>query len=154
MIARAKTHAADRGLNVSFRVESVDNISDPSGAYDAIHARVVLQFVPSIPAALSELRRVLKPNGRMRVSVPGTLSPIYNRSWRRHIEPENVGSNWVVPWELHEILVDSGWSVLDQWGELGESLYGEANLISQDEFAQIPLRLQQAAATTWTFVVR
>jgi streptomycin 6-kinase len=65
-----------------------------------------------------------------------------------------VGSNWVVPWELHEILVDSGWSVLDQWGELGESLYGEANLISQDEFAQIPLRLQQAAATTWTFVVR
>ncbi len=154
MIARAKTHAAERNLHLTFRVESVDAISDPLAIYDAIHARVVLQFVPSIPAALAELRRVLKPGGRMRVSVPGALSPIYNRSWRRYIEPEAMGANFVVPWELEEILMSLRWNVLDQWGELGESLTGETNAVTQEEFAQLPRRLQQAAATTWTFIVR
>jgi 2-polyprenyl-3-methyl-5-hydroxy-6-metoxy-1,4-benzoquinol methylase len=154
MVARARAHSAERNLHLTFRVESVDAISDPLAVYDAIHARVVLQFVPNIPATLAELRRVLKPGGRMRVSVPGALSPIYNRSWRRHIEPEAMGANFVVPWELEEILISLGWSVLDQWGELGESLFGETNAITPEEFARLPQRLQQAAATTWTFIVR
>jgi ubiquinone/menaquinone biosynthesis C-methylase UbiE len=153
MIARAKKHAAERNLPVIWRIEQIAEISDPDAAYDAIHARVVLPFVPSIPDALAELRRVLKPDGRMLASVPGTLSPIYRRSWRRHVEPNAVGSNWITPWELEEILATLGWTVLDRWGEFGEARPGESNAFTVDDVARLPLRLQQAAATTWTFVV-
>jgi ubiquinone/menaquinone biosynthesis C-methylase UbiE len=153
MIARAKRHAAARGLDVTWRIEQVSVLSDPDALYDAIHARVVLQFVPSIPEALAELRRVLKPGRRLLASVPGALSPIYSRSWRRHVEPEAMGSNFVTPWEFEEILVSLDWSILDQWGEFGQSLTGETNAFTPDDVARLPLRLQQAAATTWTFVV-
>jgi ubiquinone/menaquinone biosynthesis C-methylase UbiE len=154
MIARAKKHAANRNLPVTFRIEQVAAISDPDDTYDAIHARVVLPFVPSIPDALAELRRVLKPGGRMLASVPGTLSPIYRRSWRRHVEPDAMGSNWVTPWEFEEIVTSVGWTVRDQWGEFGEARPGEPNAFTAEDVAPLPLRLQQAAATTWTFVVQ
>jgi 2-polyprenyl-3-methyl-5-hydroxy-6-metoxy-1,4-benzoquinol methylase len=153
MIARAKQHALARGVDVAWRIEQIGALSDQDATYDAVHARVVLQFVPSIPAALAELRRVLKPGRRMLVSVPGALSPIYSRSWRRHVEPEAMGSNFVTPWELEEILVSLNWNVLAQWGDFGQSLTGEANAFTAGDVARLPLRLQQAAATTWTFVV-
>lgn len=154
MVARAQAHAAARNMPITFRIESIGALSDPLAVYGAIHARVVLQFVPNIPEALAELRRVLKPSKRMLVSVPGALSPIYNRSWRRHIEPEAMGSNFVTPWELEEILISLGWTVLDQWGDLGQNMSGDANAFTPDDVARLPLRLQQAAATTWTFIVR
>jgi 2-polyprenyl-3-methyl-5-hydroxy-6-metoxy-1,4-benzoquinol methylase len=153
MIARAQKHGAEHGVPVRWRIEAVAAISDPDATYDAVHARVVLQFVPSIPEVLHELRRVLKPGKRMLVSVPGALSPIYSRSWRRHVEPEAMGSNFVTPWELEEILVSHGWTILDQWYELSESLTGETNAFAPAEVARLPLRLRQAAATTWTLVV-
>jgi 2-polyprenyl-3-methyl-5-hydroxy-6-metoxy-1,4-benzoquinol methylase len=153
MIAHARQHEVDRHPPLTWRIEQVAEISDPDAAYDAIFARAVLPFVPSIPDALTELRRVLKPVGRMLVSVPGALSPIYRRSWRRHVEPNAMGSNWVTPWELEEIVVSLGWTVLDQWGEFGEARPGESNAFTAEEVARLPLRLQQAAATTWTFVV-
>jgi ubiquinone/menaquinone biosynthesis C-methylase UbiE len=153
MIARAKRHAAARGLDVTWRIEQVSALSDPDAVYEAIHARVVLQFVPSISEALAEFRRILKPGRKLLASVPGALSPIYSRSWRRHVEPEAMGSNFVTPWEFEEILVSLGWSILNQWGEFGESLTGETNAFTAEDVARLPLLLQQAAATTWTFVV-
>lgn len=154
MIARAKSHAESLGVPVAFRIEDVGALSDPPAVYDAIHARVVLQFVPNIPDALNELRRVLKPGGRILASVPGALSPIYSRSWRRHVEPDAAGANFVTPWELEEILVSLGWTILDQWGEFGASYTGKSNDLTPEDAARLPLRLQQAAATTWTVVVR
>jgi 2-polyprenyl-3-methyl-5-hydroxy-6-metoxy-1,4-benzoquinol methylase len=154
MIARANLHAESLGVPVTFRIEDVGALSDLLAVYSAIHARVVLQFVPNIPDALNELRRVMKPGGRMLASVPGALSPIYSHSWRRHVDPENAGMNFVTPWELEEILTSLGWTVLDQWGEFGDSVPGTSNFITALDIARLPIRLQQAAATTWTFVVR
>jgi 2-polyprenyl-3-methyl-5-hydroxy-6-metoxy-1,4-benzoquinol methylase len=154
MIARAKSHAESLGVPVTFRIEDVGALSDPLAVYSAIHARVVLQFVPNIPDALNEFRRVLKPGGRMLASVPGALSPIYSRSWRRHVEPEGADTNFVTPWELEEILVSLGWTILDQWGEFGAIYTGRSNELTPEDAARLPHRLQQAAATTWTFLVR
>jgi len=153
MIDRAAAHARDHDVEIAFRVGDIARLDDDAASYDAIHARVVLQFVPDVMAALRELRRVLKPGGRLLASVPGALSPIYNRSWRRFVEPANVGSNWIVPWELEELLRQGGWTVLEQWGEFGQSLTGDGNDLAA-AVRGAPLRLQQAAATTWTLVAQ
>lgn len=153
MIDRASGHARDRGVEIEFRVGDITHLDDPAATYDAIHARAVLQFVPDVVAALREFRRVLKPAGRLLTSVPGALSPIYNRSWRRFVEPGNVGSNWIVPWELETLLEQDGWTVIEQWGSYGVSMTGDGN----DLGAAVnngPLALRQAAATIWTMVAQ
>jgi hypothetical protein len=84
-------------------------------------------------------------------SVPGALSPIYNRSWRRFVEPGNVGSNWIVPWEMETLLEQDGWTVIEQWGSYGVSMTGDGNNL-ESAIRNDPLPLRQAAATIWTMV--
>jgi len=152
MIARGRTHAQEHGVTVEWRVGEVARLADADGTYDAVHARVVLQFVPDVVAALHELRRVLKPGGRLYASVPGSLSPIYNLSWRRFVDPQLVGNRYLVPWELEALLKEFGWTVVDGWGSFGRNLMGDTNPLNPDELQRLDRRLQQAASTTWAII--
>ncbi|HRA48958.1 MAG TPA: class I SAM-dependent methyltransferase [Thermomicrobiales bacterium] len=152
MIDRATIHARDRHVDIQFRVGDVADIPDPAGMYDAIHARVVLQFARDPIAVLREFRRVLKPGGRLFVSVPGSLSPIYARSWRRFTEPTVVGNTYLVPHELQALLGQNHFRIVEQWGDYGQNMSGQENEL-QRSIAMAPLSLQQAAATAWGFVV-
>jgi 2-polyprenyl-3-methyl-5-hydroxy-6-metoxy-1,4-benzoquinol methylase len=151
MIDRARMHARDRGVDIDFRVGDIATLADPANTFDAVHARVVLQFVRDPNTALRHLRRVLKPVGRMFVSVPGSLSPIYFRSWRRFTAPQATGNTFLVPWELEELLRQNGFTIIEQWGEFGRSLSGDQNELEL-AVRNAPVRLQQAAATTWGFI--
>jgi ubiquinone/menaquinone biosynthesis C-methylase UbiE len=151
MIDRAQTHAHDRHVSITFRTGDITRLPDPANTFDAIHARVVLQFAADPVAVLRQFRRVLKPGGRLFVSVPGSLSPIYNRSWRRFTAPESTGVTFLVPWELEELLHQGGWAILEQWGEYGQSNAGDVNPL-EPATRNGPLKLQQAAATTWGFI--
>jgi SAM-dependent methyltransferase len=151
MIRRARARAAAAGATVEWRVGDVTRLADPFAVYDAIHARAILQFVPDVPAALRELRRVLKPGGRLLASVPGALSPIYRASWMRHLPGGDPGHNYLLPWEMEYLLIEHGWRILDGWGEWGADLYGASNDIP--DLARHPHHaLQQATATTWTTI--
>jgi SAM-dependent methyltransferase len=149
MIRRAREHAAALEADVEWRVGDVAQLTEPFAVYDAIHARVLFQFLPDIPGALRECRRVLKPGGRLLASVPGALSPIYRASWMRHLAGGDPGNNYLLPWELEYLLQEHGWRVLDGWGEWGDDLYGGANEAT-DSIGAAGRQLQQATATTWT----
>jgi len=150
MIVRARRHAADQGVEVTWREGDLSRLPDADAVYDAVHARVSLQFVPDPAAALREFRRVLVLGGRLYASVPGALSPIYGNSWRRFLEP--AASNRIVPWELEALLTELGWIVVDGWGGYGAILGGETNPFGGEQMAGLDRRLQQAAATTWGIV--
>lgn len=152
MIGRAVEHGRELGVDVEWHVGSIDAVPAPDAAFDAIHARVVLQFVPDPAAALTEFRRVLKPGGRLYISVPGALSPIYNRSFRRFLDPELTGANYIVPWELEQLLQELGWSILTGWGDFSTNLSGEPNPLSREAVSGLDIRLQQSAATIWAVV--
>jgi SAM-dependent methyltransferase len=152
MLAHARRHGAELGVSVAWREGDLSRLADPAATYDAVHARVSLQFVPDPVAALGEFRRVLKPDGRLYASVPGTLSPIYGRSWRRFVEPEAVAANFLNPWELETLLDRLGWEVLDGWGFFGANMSGDLNAFTADSVAHLDRRLQQAAATIWAVV--
>jgi SAM-dependent methyltransferase len=152
MIRRAAAHGAAAGVAVTWRVGDLAAVPDPDGAFDAVLARVVLQFVPDLPAALREIRRVLRPGGRLLASVPGALSPIYRGSWRRHLREDPPQVSWLLPWELARLLEHLGWTVRGGWGEFGQDLTGTANPLDPAALAGLDERLRQAAATTWTLV--
>jgi len=150
MIRRAREAHPD--APVTWRVADLAEPGEALAVFHAILARVALQFTPDVPGALQTFRRVLRPGGRLLASVPGALSPIYRASWERHLPDLPTEVNWITPWELEHLLTFHGWRILDEWGEYGQDLTGEANPFDPGTLSGLDQRLQQAASTTWTVV--
>jgi SAM-dependent methyltransferase len=151
MLARARAHADAAGVSIQFREGDFARIDDPNATYDAIHCRCAIQFQPDPAAVLREFQRLLVPGGRMFISVPGALSPIYASSWRRFVEPGNV-NNLLVPWELEALLDELGWVVLGGWGSFVAAAGGTPIILPDELMAQLPEPVQQAASTFWATI--
>jgi len=154
MLDRARAHAAARDLTVDWRLGDLSRLDIPDAAFDAVHARASLQFTPDLAAALAELRRVLRLGHPLLASVPGALSPIYGRSWRRFIEPDRTAVSYVTPWELETLLEHLGWEIVDGWGNYSTDLAGNPAVLTAADVAALPRRLQQATSTLWTVIAR
>jgi SAM-dependent methyltransferase len=74
LVALAAQTARDRGLkNLEARVMDAENLTVEDEAFDVVISRFGLFFLPDLPRALSETRRVLKPGGRVGAVVFSTL---------------------------------------------------------------------------------
>jgi SAM-dependent methyltransferase len=72
MTSIASTRADALGLtNVSTRVLNLERIDQPDGSYDVVLCREGLMFAPDPACAAREIRRVLRPGGRVAVAVWG-----------------------------------------------------------------------------------
>jgi ubiquinone/menaquinone biosynthesis C-methylase UbiE len=69
MIELARREAPP-GLPLRFEVMDMEDLRFPDGSFDAATCGHGLSFVPDLLRALSEARRVLKPEARMAASVP------------------------------------------------------------------------------------
>tara|TARA_R110000772_G_scaffold38354_13_gene90546 strand:+ start:1343 stop:2185 length:843 start_codon:yes stop_codon:yes gene_type:complete len=70
MLASAQEHAAKRKLaNYQTLTSDVSILPFPDHNFDAISCRMGFMFFADISATLNEMHRVLKPNGRLAVSV-------------------------------------------------------------------------------------
>ena len=70
MIEVATRSAAVRGIrNVEFHVCGADELPFAENAFDSISCRFGFMFFPDIAGAVSELRRVLKPGGKLCTAV-------------------------------------------------------------------------------------
>lgn len=66
MLQIAEENAAARGLrNIEFRSADAEQLPFPDRHFDRITCRFGIMFIPDIQRALSEMRRVLKPAGRV-----------------------------------------------------------------------------------------
>jgi ubiquinone/menaquinone biosynthesis C-methylase UbiE len=72
MVKAAASRARQRGLaNVETAVLDIEAIDRPPGTFDVVLCREGLMFAVDPLEALSEIRRVLRPNGRLAFSVWG-----------------------------------------------------------------------------------
>jgi SAM-dependent methyltransferase len=72
MVDAARRRAAELGLGdelVSFGLEDMTSLSFDDGSFDGVVCRWGLMLVPDIPAAASEIARVLRPGGRAALAV-------------------------------------------------------------------------------------
>ena len=80
MIAVAQKHFANR-TEINFQVGAVTQIPALDQFFDAVVAMGLMEYLDDEAAALAEIRRVLKPAGRLIVSIPNWWSPA--RMWDR-----------------------------------------------------------------------
>ena len=90
-LARAK--ATQRGLtNAEFQTGDLTNLQFADGAFDAVVCVFGIFFVPDMEAALGELRRVLRPGGRMAITTwgPRLFEPLNTAFWDavRSVRPD------------------------------------------------------------------
>jgi ubiquinone/menaquinone biosynthesis C-methylase UbiE len=74
LIETAKARAAERGLEIEYRVGDCEQLEDGDATCDAVGSSVGIMFAPDHAAAASELARVTKPGGRIALAnwTPGT----------------------------------------------------------------------------------
>jgi ubiquinone/menaquinone biosynthesis C-methylase UbiE len=74
MLEAARENAAALGLsNMEFRVADAEHLPFSDGAFDRVTCRFGIMFFPDIAKAMAEIRRVLKPGGRVCFAVFGSL---------------------------------------------------------------------------------
>jgi ubiquinone/menaquinone biosynthesis C-methylase UbiE len=65
MLAQARDRAADLGIAADLRIGDAQALDFPDGRFDAVVMTLVLSAVPGIGRAIEEVRRVLRPGGRL-----------------------------------------------------------------------------------------
>jgi SAM-dependent methyltransferase len=75
MLDAARQNAAAQGLtNIECRMADAEALPFSSGEFDRVTCRFGIMFFPNIPKAMAEIRRVLKPGGRICFAVFGSLA--------------------------------------------------------------------------------
>lgn len=172
MLARARTKAEAQGLcNVSFELADMSATGWPDASFDAVIGVFSVFFVPDTAAQVAELWRLLRPGGRLAVTVwaPDAFEPgasvfaeaarpflpdldLSARPWQRLTEPQ----------ALRRLLLESGTSepaihpVADRqpladpedwWSvALGSGFRGEIERLTPGQREQVRARCAQRLA--------
>ena len=116
MLAVARSLPAPSGAPITWIEGSAVAMNLPSAAFDVVFCQQGLQFFPDRPAALCEMRRVLRPSGRAVLSVWRTMG-VYHAAvtdaLRAHVGAEvaaRFSASRVVPDadELGRLAADAG----------------------------------------------
>jgi len=107
---------ATEGAAIEWREADAAATGLPDGSYDAALCALGLQFFGDRGGALRELRRVLRPGGRVAITVPGSTPPMFDileRALAEHVAPDAARFVAAVfsisePAALERLLVDAG----------------------------------------------
>lgn len=93
MLQIAEENAAARNLkNISFRAADAEQLPFPAALFDRITCRFGIMFIPNIQKALGEMRRVLKPGGRVSFVTWGSMeeNPLFSTMLRPFLKYVDV----------------------------------------------------------------
>lgn len=93
MLAVARSTTSP-GMAIDWHEASAEAMPLADAAFDAVLCQMGLQFMPDKHAALSEMRRVLAPGGRLILNVPGPTPRLFvfmREALARHIGAEAAG---------------------------------------------------------------
>ncbi len=104
MVAMARSHACER---CSFEVANAENMPFGDDAFEIVAAMATLEFIPRPEKALEEMKRCLKPGGRIIIGTLNRLDPL-NRSRVDQGDEPYASANMFSTNELRVLLVRHG----------------------------------------------
>src|SRR6266568_4717285 len=119
MIQEAQQNLRDNRHSFTFQVIDAQSIPFGDENFDVVIANHMLYHIPDLPQALSEIRRVLRPGGRLYASTFG----------RKHMQE--------IDELIHQIIPNAGW-----WGPDGNASFTLENgrEVLSPWFSQVSLR--------------
>jgi len=93
MLAAARS-AAPPGSAITWHEASAEAMPFPDGSFDVALCQMGLQFMPDKAKALSEMRRVLGPGGRLLLNLPGPTPRVFaimGEALAHHVGAEAAG---------------------------------------------------------------
>ena len=87
IVALARQRLAETHLAVEVMPASAEQIPMPDATFDTVVSTWTLCSVPNVYRALAELRRVLKPRGKLLFIEHGASPEPAVRRWQRRLEP-------------------------------------------------------------------
>lgn len=118
MLAVARSVCPD---TIEWCEASAERIPLPEDAFDLATCQLSLQFFEDKPAALREIRRVVRGGGRLALNVPGLAPEVFRimgEALARHVQPELAGFVDAVfslgdPDALGGLIADAGFGDVD-----------------------------------------
>jgi ubiquinone/menaquinone biosynthesis C-methylase UbiE len=86
MIEVARVTAAPAAPPIEWHAGDAASLPFPDSAYDVVLCQMALMFMENRAAAVAEMRRVLQPGGRVVVSTPGPMQPVFTALERAIVE--------------------------------------------------------------------
>lgn len=77
MIEVAKSVAAPREGRIDWQIGDATALPIPDASVDIVLCQLGLMFMADRTAAVAEMRRVLKPSGRVAINTPGPIPPFF-----------------------------------------------------------------------------
>jgi ubiquinone/menaquinone biosynthesis C-methylase UbiE len=149
MLGMASKASSDVRPVIEWRQGDATSMPLPDGAFDVVLCQQGLQFFPDQPAALSEMHRVLTPNGRLALSVLRSVehNPGYHLladALEQHVGPE-VGAMMRSPFpslsgdELRDLITGAGFQDVRIFLGIGPVRYPTVEEFLRWEGASSPL---------------
>ena len=94
MIEMAGATPSPDGAPIDWQVGDATSLALPDDSYDVVLCQMGLMFMEDRPGAVTEMRRVLTPGGRLVINTPGAIQPpfeLMERAIVDHINPELGG---------------------------------------------------------------
>ena len=77
MIETARSVAAPRGASIDWQICDAAALPIPDASVDVVLCQMGLMFMADQDAAVTEMRRVLTPGGRVAINTPGRIPPFF-----------------------------------------------------------------------------
>lgn len=87
LLALAEPRAASAPFPVRLLAEGAEHTSLPAQSFDSVVVTFTLCTIPDIEAALSEMRRLVKPDGRLYFSEHGRATDASVSRWQDRLNP-------------------------------------------------------------------
>lgn len=142
MVDVAKGVATPDGSHVEWHVADAASLPLPDAAFDVVLCQMGLMFMEDRLGALTEMRRVLGPGGRVVVSTPGPIQPafqILERGIEEHIDP-GLGKFVAGVFSMHDA------------DEVGALLTSAGFTAATARTVPVDLRLPSPAEWLWQYV--
>jgi ubiquinone/menaquinone biosynthesis C-methylase UbiE len=146
MIEAAKRHSPVTGANMEWHQGDVTALPFPDASFDIAFCQQGLQFFPDKLAALKEIRRVLKSNGSLNLTVWSDLNP-YNAAvagaLTQYVSAQ-VAAGSTAPFEfgnlgvIKKLLIDAGFHAIDTESLVVQRRLGPAEESIPMELAGVP----------------
>jgi SAM-dependent methyltransferase len=142
MIEVARATPAPAAPPIDWHVGDAVSLPFPDGGYDVVLCQMGLMFMENRAAAVAEMRRVLKPGGRVVVSTPGPIQPVFAGLERAIVE--HIGADL-------GMFVRAVFSMHDP--DAGAALLREAGLRNvTGSVSRVRLRLPSPAEFLWQYI--